>query len=129
MPYWAKGSAVLGPVHELCHGPEHPGPARPMSLVMPCRDGQQDQQAVLGHCPRNSCAWPCCAYGPKMHGYFKMGSLLCRIISNTSLFMCKIRVPAVVLFVSTPYPCIIAVAPYPTHTPRSISVRPVNKAS
>ena len=29
-----------------------------------------------------------------MHGYFKMGKVSCRIVSDTSLFMCKICVPA-----------------------------------
>ena len=27
-----------------------------------------------------------------MHGYFKVGNILCCIVSNTSLFMCKIHV-------------------------------------
>ena len=30
-----------------------------------------------------------------MHGYFKMDNVSCRIVSDTSLFMCKIRVLAV----------------------------------
>ena len=30
-----------------------------------------------------------------MHGYFKMGSLSCRIVSDTSLFIYKTRIPAV----------------------------------
>ena len=36
-----------------------------------------------------------------MHGFFKMGNVSCRIVSNTSLFMCKIHVPDM----SWPYPC------------------------
>ena len=32
---------------------------------------------------------------PMMHGYFEMGNVACRIVSDTSLFMCKIRVLAV----------------------------------
>ena len=53
---------------------------------------------------QNNC-WTCLPYPTKcwatkrqealkamMHGYFKMGNALCRMVSNTSLFMCKIRV-------------------------------------
>ena len=32
---------------------------------------------------------------PMTHGYFKMGNVSCRIISDTLLFMCKICVPAI----------------------------------
>jgi len=38
---------------------------------------------------------------PMMHGYFKMGNIPGRIVSDISLFMCKIRV----LSVSTTFPC------------------------
>ena len=41
-----------------------------------------------------------------MHRYFKMGSVSCHIVSDTSLFMCKTRVPTMSL--ACPY-CIYAV--------------------
>ena len=36
-----------------------------------------------------------------MHGYFKMDNVLCCIVSDTLLFMCKIRIFAM----SMAYPC------------------------
>ena len=36
-----------------------------------------------------------------MHGYFKMGNVSCRIVFDTSLYMCKIRV--LVVSIACPY--------------------------